>query len=165
MPVEITLQIEGFDDVYQAFAKLEQRLRDLSKPLQKAGDQFYRFEKDAFDSEGTSSAAGRWSPLTRHYAQWKKRVAPGKPILELTGALRDSMTGPNSPDSYRQISPSEIAIGTTLVYSKFHQTGTAKMVARPIIALTDEQKTELNEIIKDGMLTILKEAGFAAEEQ
>lgn len=161
--VEITLQVDGDDALRQAFAKLEQSLRDLSKPLEKAGDVFYTFEKDAFDSEGASSAAGRWSPLTRQYARWKEAVAPGKPILELSGAMRDAMTGPDSPDSYRRISPNEIAIGTTLEYPKFHQTGTARMVARQVIALTKEQETQLVNVVKDGMREILKDAGFEVE--
>lgn len=160
---EITLEFKD-EVVAEAFDKLSRTLGDLRKPFEKASEVFYRFEKDAFETEGASSAARRWSPLTRHYARWKERVAPGKPILELTGALRDSMTGPDAPDSFRQIQPQELAIGTTLLYPKFHQTGTSRMVARPVIALTKEQEVELIDVVKDGLREMLKDAGFTTVE-
>lgn len=155
---EIRLQVD--DQFDGAFAKLAHVLSDLSKPLEKASEVFYRFEKDAFETEGASSKARRWADLTRQYARWKEKVAPGKPILELTGALRDSMTGPDATDSFRKIEPQELAIGTTLFYAEFHQTGTPKMVARPVIALTKEQEVELIDTVKDGLREILKDAGF-----
>lgn len=158
---EIRLQVD--DTFGDPFAKLAQTLSDLSKPFEKASEVFYRFEKDAFETEGASSAARRWTSLTRQYARWKEKVAPGKPILELTGALRDSMTGPDAPDSFQRIQPQELAIGTTLDYAPFHQSGTSKMVARPVIALTNKQEVELIDTVKDGLREILKDAGFTVE--
>ncbi len=158
---EIRLQVD--ETVDGAFAKLAQTLSDLSKPFEKASEVFYRFEKDVFETEGRSSKARQWSPLTRQYARWKEKVAPGKPILELTGALRDSMTGPDDPNSFRDIQPQEMAIGTTLFYAEFHQTGTPRMVARQVIALTKEQEIELIDVVKDGLREMLKDVGFAVE--
>lgn len=159
---EIRLQVDdAFDD---AFARLAHTLSDLSKPLEKASEVFYRFEKDAFETEGASSKARRWTALTRQYARWKEKVAPGKPILELSGALRDSMTGPDAPDSFYKVQPQELAIGTTLDYASFHQTGTKRMVARSVIALTKEQEVELINTVKDGLREILKDAGFTTVE-
>lgn len=115
-------------------------------------------EVEQFDAEGSGPTSGAWAPLTPSYADWKNKVAPGMPILELTSKLRAALTQSASPVAYREWTASEFVFGTTGVeYASFHQRGTSRMKARPVFdfgpsfedALTRAGLAGLREAVKD----------------
>jgi hypothetical protein len=56
-------------------------------------EKFQKAMEEQFSTEGRYGLGRRWKGLTPRYAAWKQAHYPGKPIGELTGALRESMTG------------------------------------------------------------------------
>lgn len=158
------VEITGIEDLNQALGVVDRALVDLSPVFEPVSRIFYDFEAKLFDSEGASGADGRWAPLTRAYAQWKAIEAPGKPILDLTGDLRDTLTTPTAPGSYHVLNESELSIGTTDPKAKYHLTGTRKMVARPPFALTDAQKQTLIDTLRIGLIFELKGSKFIVTE-
>lgn len=91
-----------------------------------------------FDARGGGPLAGSWAPLSVSYAKWKEAHYPGKPILELTGALRAALTGPG-PNSRRDVSGDSLSFGTTgLPYASGKQTGTGREPARPPFDFGDD---------------------------
>lgn len=74
----------------------------------------------SFDTEGF----GNWSP--------RKDDLP-HPLLQLTGALRRSLTQPDSEANINIQSPDRLEYGSELFYHIFHEEGTKYMDARPII--------------------------------
>ncbi|HMV50855.1 MAG TPA: phage virion morphogenesis protein, partial [Blastocatellia bacterium] len=125
----LTYQIRGTDRLLNSLDRLELSLKDFRPLFNEASRLIYEFEKEAFASEGASSRVGKWKPLTANYARWKEKKAPGKPILEFSGALKRSLTRPNARGSVRRITEEELIVGTQIPYAVFHQTGTRKMVA------------------------------------
>jgi phage virion morphogenesis protein len=74
---------------------------------------------------------GPWAP--------RKDKSPW-PILIQTGRLRSSIF--NTITGATQVS-----VGTNVFYGRFHQEGTARMVARPFLGLTDADRQELIDVI------------------
>jgi len=91
---------------------------------------------------GATAATSRWAKLTDAYAEQKAKIAPGAPILVLTGTLRDSLRSASHPGHVVAITKRSAAFGTAVEYAGFHQTGTRKMKARPPIALTGRDKAD-----------------------
>lgn len=126
----------------------EGALQRLSVAFERAGAEVENFGKwvfpklspvfeeaidEQFSGRGTGPLSGAWSPLTPDYAAWKEGHYPGMPLLELTGDLREALTTTASPLAYREWSAAEFSFGTAgLAYASFHQTGTARMPARPV---------------------------------
>lgn len=160
----LTYKIQGTDRLLNSLERLDLSFKDFRPLFNEASRLVYEFEKDAFASEGSTSKVGRWKPLTRAYAQWKEKKAPGKPILELTGTLKRSLTRPNARGSVRRVTEDELTIGTSIPYGIFHQTGTRKMVARPPFAQTKQQERQIVKILRDGIAAFVKRAGFTVTE-
>lgn len=95
----------------------------------------------AFDSEGASSGS-LWAPLSEAYRLWKARHYPGRGILVRTGRLRASLTG-SGGDSIRVVAGRRGEVGTNVPYAIFHQGGTSRMPARPIIRLSSKDRAAM----------------------
>jgi phage gpG-like protein len=77
--------------------------------------------------------------------------------LHASGKLYRALSG-TSPDSVFEKQPQEMAIGTSLPYGKYHQTGTSRMPRRAPIDFTDEQKERLVEPIKKKLRQLIANA-------
>ena len=119
---------------HRRFTRFVSDLTDLSPAFEEMADAFGEWEQQVFATRGGSAGA-----------PWKPRKAPtgGWPLLVRTGALRASLTGP----SVRQITPRRMVLGTNDPKAGFHQTGTRKMVARPLVRLTAANKAQWTRII------------------
>ncbi len=81
------------------------------------------FSRLAFDTEGASTAGGRWKRLSPLYARLKARAFPGKTILRRTDRLHGSYTssgGEHIFNSARRGGKIIINIGSNVPYSQ-HQ--------------------------------------------
>jgi phage gpG-like protein len=159
MQIEVTLL--GSDQMIAALEKMDLAMNDM-RPMFKEtlAPLFYRFEKEAFDSEGATSGAGRWAELRPGYAMQKAKRYPGRLILDATGDLRRSLTTPNARGSRLQITEQEVSIGTDIPYAGYHMTGTSNMAARPPVALTSIQEAEIARALRDGFASIGIKSGF-----
>lgn len=108
---------------------------DDARPVwEELADSFVRAERRQFASEG-KYASGGWAPLSPKYARWKARHYPGKPILELTGDLKKSLT--ERPLGIEVILPRRMVIGSTIPYGEHHQHGGGTLPRRRPIELTE----------------------------
>lgn len=83
--------------------------------------------KSQMDSQGAWGDEP-WAPLTPAYAAWKARKYPGKPILWATRALRAKALSPR-----RVMGPQFLELIIEDPKAAYHQEGTSRMPARPII--------------------------------
>ena len=73
------------------------------------------------------------------------------PLLVRTGALRDSLTTPGAAGSVEELDGGSLTLGTRLPYAMFHQLGTRRMPARPLIVLSDERASKWTEIVRNAI--------------
>jgi hypothetical protein len=83
--------------------------------------------REQFDTEG--GFAGRpWAALSPAYAEWKAQKYPGKTILQATGDLRQAASRPS-----RTSTPRSLTLSIDDPKLEYHQDGTGRMPARPLV--------------------------------
>ena len=122
-------------------------------------DDFYSQIGRQFRSEGVAGGE-KWEALTAAYSGWKEAHFPGKPILERTGELLDSLTDPNSPNAVRIEERKSLTLGSSVPYAIYHQTGTKNMPARPEIQLTEAFKRTTMHHVQQYLVAIATQSGF-----
>lgn len=114
-------------------AQVGQRARDLTVPLRQFIPIWFRQEKQVFAAQGIP----RWPQLSPAYESWKNRVAPGRPILQLSGDLYRSLTSMTS-QTIAEAHPRSLRLGTRNPRSAVHQQGWNKIPARPHVVILPE---------------------------
>lgn len=156
----ITLTVDGVDQFDRVFQRLDAAFDDLSPIWPDLRDEFWRIEKEQFESEGGKGASGHWKQLSARYAAEKvHRYGPALKILEATGDLRESLTG-NNAGSYYQTSKDEFAIGTVIPYGIYHHRGGGKLPKREVISISNEQKKRMIKIIQAGLVREIRGGSY-----
>src|SRR4051794_35315537 len=116
--LRLSFEILGVKEFDRAFHRLDEHLSDFRPtwPLVTAAIQ--RIESEQFKSEGAKGRSRKWKPLTRNYAEAKRKKYGDKPILERTGALMRSLTT-TTEDTVLIEQPLEYGFGTRLFYMPF----------------------------------------------
>jgi phage gpG-like protein len=153
------LEIAGEVAMDRGIARFADGLSDYRPLWPIIEDDYYAQEKDQFKSEG-EEGGDKWSALTPEYAGWKEAHFPGKPILQRTGDLYDSLTNPNSPNGVRIEERKSLTLGSRLPYAIFHQQGTAMMDARPEIQFTEALKRSIMHHAQVYLVTMASQCGF-----
>jgi phage gpG-like protein len=151
--IRLTFSVLGDKQVDFAIQRFTEGVSDLTPAWEDIRDYFWQVEGELFDSEGSSGESGLWQPLSPQYAAWKA-IHYGTPILERTGALRESLTGGDG--SQVQISPMRLGIGSTVFYGIFHQMGTSKMPQRKAIDLTYENQQEIARAVQRHLVNLVR---------
>lgn len=107
-----------------------------------------RIEEEKADP-ATGLAWAEWSPEyaarphgnPKHKHPNQLREAGRHTILNLDGGLHDSIAF--------QVSGDEVTIGSNLIYARVHQLGYESIPARPYLGLSDENREEISDVIKD----------------
>jgi len=154
MAFRFTFELLGVPLFDRAFNRVSEHIRDLRPVWDHVEKVFYDIEEQQFRSEG-ARGNGRWQALSPAYAKVKAKRYPGKPILQARGALYESLTR-KTDNSVLQKDPEEFAIGTSLFYAQYHQTGGRKLPKRPPIDFSESQRRELTKGIQVGLLTLLR---------
>ena len=129
-----TLEVTGLDEAVAASiqALTQEALTEAAAELR------HRLVLQ-FESEGSAYGA-RWLPRKA-----RDKDLPHRPLLFRTGRLKRSFTDPESPDHREQIETEadrpSLLFASRVLYATFHQWGTRRMPARPI--LTPEILTDL----------------------
>jgi phage gpG-like protein len=136
--VDIVFDIRGDEQLRRSLSRFGEHAKDLSEPFREIVKDFYKVEKKQFESEGGYGSGG-WQPLSPRYAAWKAKKHPGRPLMVVSGLLKESLLGEN-PYSIENVTPKSMEVGTVVNFAIYHQKGTSKMPARQLIQLTDADK-------------------------
>lgn len=143
--MNLVVKESGLRQLEVAFRRLEGTVQDLRPVWPAVSDYFHRFERAHFSTEGGSGASGKWKALSARYAEWKSLRFPGKGILELTGALKASLTGGAGS---RSVSERLRYTEESLVpYARYHATGTGTMPQRSPVSITEAQAREIGALV------------------
>jgi phage gpG-like protein len=153
------LEIAGSVAMDRGIARFADGIADYRPIWPVIEDDFYAQEKDQFKSEGTEGG-DKWAPLSPEYAGYKEAHFPGKPILQRTGDLYDSLTNPNSANGVRREERKTLTLGSTLPYALYHQQGTNKMPARPELQFPEAFKRSTMHHIQVYLVTMASQSGF-----
>lgn len=147
--MRITIEVDGIRELDRAFVSTRGHLEDL-RPVWPAVERaFQKVEDEQFKSEGAKGRSGKWKPLTREYAIAKAKKYGNKPILQREERLVRAMTS-NSPDTVVIKEKQEFGYGTSLFYMPFVH------AKRPVVSLSEDQKTAITKEMQKGILKELK---------
>ena len=113
-------------------------------------------QRDQFNSQGRHYGPG-WAPLSPRYAAWKARRRPGRKIMVFDGMLK-AQAAPLNPRNFGvyRVSDDRLEVGVDpgrTPYAKYHQEGTAKMPARPIIGQpTREDQKDMVKVLHEHII-------------
>lgn len=156
--LNLRLTIKGETRLAQAFNRLARSIQNY-RPAWPAITALYRqMMSEQFESQG-SRGGRRWVPLSPAYKRWKDIVAPGQPILVLSGKMKASLVG-RTGDTIEQFRPASLTLGTRIRYAGYHQTGTRRMPARPPIVLRPRDVRAMTDVIVNQNAEYGTRAGF-----
>ncbi len=150
MPIKIELSITADDEIKfkRALIAYNDNLRDLSRYWEHYALPTIRESiAGQFPKSGAHEGLPAWTPLSARYASYKARRYPNTPILVRSGRLRNALAEITG-DSIATIEPDRLTYGTSVPYALYHQRGTRKMPARPILRLSNPLKNRLMRLLR-----------------
>lgn len=123
----LDLDLRGLIENERALKAIAVGLRDLRGLWPRIVPLFIGFERQQFETEGAAGGSP-WAPLSAAYAAEKARTHPGRSILIRGGALRGAASRPS-----RQVTPTTMTLTIDDEKAPYHQTGTTRMPARPLV--------------------------------
>ena len=105
----------------------------------KIRDDFLDEVGESFASRGRSTGTA-WAPLSPAYAAGKNSAYPGRPLLVLTGRMKESFSASSRDLIYnrKQKNYKMLTLGTRVPYAGYHQSGTSKMPRRPLFVVKQQ---------------------------
>lgn len=123
----IEIELHGFTEAERNLRGFAATMLDLRPFWPLVVPLFVAWMGEQFASEGAWGGDG-WEPLTADYAAAKAQRFGGRSILIASGALRAASSRPQ-----RLATPSSLTLTIFDPKIGFHQEGTDKMPARPVI--------------------------------
>jgi phage gpG-like protein len=139
----IKLRITGLKGMSHDLKMIKRRMKDLRPVWPKANASLKAYMIANFTSQGLPS--GGWAPLDAEYGSWKIRNYPGSPMLVKEGGLFSKIA--QGPDVDGNLRSATFSFAGEI--PKFHQYGTTKMPARPIIFASEEWTEDVAQMIAD----------------
>lgn len=124
---------------------VKRRALDLSQPFQAFIPYWMEQERQVFAAQGLPQT---WPALSPAYAAWKAKRYPGKTILRRSDRLYQSLTTFGA-DTIAEGRPRSLRFGTRVPYWQFHETGTRRMPARPVMVLLPATWERLNRMVME----------------
>lgn len=155
VPIHIEMQAGDQAQVLSdRFIEYEHAVGDMTEPLTQVATSLGTKIAGQFATEGAGGYTGAWAPLSPVYGAWKEHHSPGTPILV---GIRPDNKGtrkhPNRKETYSpsgrmkfelldpyamHVTPMRLLYAPTSDIAGFHQTGTSRMPARPIVSIYPE---------------------------
>ncbi|HEY3283071.1 MAG TPA: phage virion morphogenesis protein [Armatimonadota bacterium] len=138
--VRLSIEVEGEKQLTARVKGVIDRTKDLRPVFDELEADFREHMGEVFGSEGAAQKGGKWQALSPRYAAWKARHYPGRPILERTGALKDSLTTGLTVEK----GPGEMTLSSAVRYGIYHQSRRPRksnLPRRPIINLPQSVTT------------------------
>lgn len=131
------IEVTGLQELQRELGILAGGLNDLHGLWERLSHRFRAWVGDQFASQGGWGGI-HWVPLNPRYAAWKASHSPGRSILIASGDLEQA-----AEDPQEQASPHSLTLSIDSPIYRFHQRGTSKMPARPLIPGTLPVSAEL----------------------
>lgn len=158
----LTITFTMFGDVQLArgIERYSNATKDFRPVWQQIRDNFLVIERQQFISQGSRSGS-TWAPLSLNYLAWKNKYFPGKPILQLTGALIEQMT--TDAGLQTEIEPLRLRMKPTTFYAPIHQQGapSINLPPRKVVQLTEIDKRNWMKMIHNYIYDKAREAHLA----
>lgn len=142
------VDLSGLDDADRRLARFAAQMADLRPFWPKVSDLFVDWMGDQFATEGGALVTGgKWARLSPEYAARKAVTHPGKGILVAEGDLKKAAQTP-----VRTAGPQNLTLAIHDRKVGWHQDGTAKMPARPLIPnvrLPDAWQRDLDRVAEE----------------
>jgi phage gpG-like protein len=132
------------EPVENALATFAESLAEQSPALMSIADDFREMIAQQFASEGQAEGTP-WAGLA---PSTLRRRRASTSILYETGALLRSLTEPGAAGHVEELEGYSITLGSQLPYASYHQTGTRRMPARPIIVLSGTRAERWTELVR-----------------
>ena len=169
----ISLSIAG-QTIDAKLAAFGQQIGDLSPAFEAIGEDLLGDFAANMTMEGglygktarsyLGEAAGPWKPLADSTVRERERLGYGgaHPILQRKGELRESLTIRGGVGNVFEVSPDRLRVGTSLFFAFFHQDGTQKMPARPLVGVSRQRRSAIKQRLVEFVNATVARAGFAA---
>lgn len=136
----VVFKFDGMEAFELTLARFRDNIADALPAFEAMADHQATVNTRQFNTRGAYGGT-RWAPLSPAYGAWKARNHPGKPLLELSGDLRDSFT--TRPFGIDEVTGQGFVIGTQVSYAAYHQHGTDTMPARPLFGTPQSADTKI----------------------
>ncbi len=103
---------------------------DFRSSFKVIGISYRKEVKAIFEKQQPRETELSWAPLSVRYASWKERNFPGRPLMVLTGTLKDSMTKQGARGNITLIGKDRAVFGSSIIYANRHDEGTLGMPKR-----------------------------------
>lgn len=152
-------QVEGVTVLDRAFNRIDHQISDFRTIWPYTTPVIYGILGNAFNTEGASTAAGKFKPLVPSYAKRKAIEFPGQTILKRENTLFESMTDPEAADAIYRPERDQLTIGSKTPYARRHQR------TRPFISFTEQDKRAITKSIQAGLVQFVRGLGFQVDER
>jgi len=125
----VVFKFDGLESFALTLDRFRENIQDALPAFEAMADHQAAVNTKQYNSRG-GYASGGWAPLSPAYAAWKTKHHPGKPLMELSGDLRDSLV--KRPFGIDEVTGQGMVIGTQVSYASYHQHSTPTMPARPL---------------------------------
>jgi phage gpG-like protein len=145
----------------RAIARFADGVSDFRPIWPVISDDFYALEKDQFKSEGAEGGE-QWQELSEAYAGWKEVHYPGKPILQRSGDLYNSLTSANDPNAVMIAERRALTLGSKVPYAIYHQSPAPRkrLPRRPEIMITDKFRSDAMRNVQAMLVQMATNYGF-----
>lgn len=141
--LNVKIEIKGDKETIAKLKKLGKSFHEWRPEMQKVGNYLVNFYQNAvFETEGGVFGM-RWASLSAGYDFWKRKNYPGRGTLERTGRLRRGFSSDANQTS--------VIVENKVSYGRFHQYGTSRMKARPIMHIDKKLEDNIVDIFKEGL--------------
>ena len=150
--MRFVFEVAGDVQVNRELIGLSARGRDMSPAFDVILDLWIEETTEQFASEG-GHASGGWKQLQPVTIARKRREGLRPEILRATDRMMQSLTRRGDSDMIATVSPSELDYGSSVPYTRFHQTGTRKMPQRRPVEFTEPTRRATLKILQRFLVT------------
>jgi phage gpG-like protein len=149
----IYITVSGADTVRRRLVTWGQQVTDLTPAWQQIADDL--LGDWMWNITGEGGMYGAWAPLRPATVADRIRQGYGgdHPIMWRTGLLLRSLSAQGQPGNIVMTTPNSLTVGSTVPYAGYQQSGTSRMVARPLIGINRKEQANiinrLNVFIQD----------------
>lgn len=148
--MRFTFTVEGETQIDRTLTRFADNVTDAVPLWDSLANRFAMVEARQFGSEGGYGSGG-WPALSPAYATWKARNYPGKPILQRTGELIESLT--RRPFGVEVIEPTHMALGSGVAHGAYHQAGGGNLPRRRPVELPESERRTWVRLIQRFIVT------------